>query len=299
LGFLGFATYRLLPLLQQVFLSVVTIRANRSAFASVAQDLMRARFARALRRETCGDATCLDAPREEIRLARVSFHYTPDRPAVLLNVDLRVPAHTMIGIVGPNGSGKTTLMDVIAGLLPPTSGEVRIDGVTLSAVSRSAWLSKVAYVPQHLFLLDASVAENIAFGAREEAIDRARVAHAAELAHLERFIAGLPQGYDDRVGERGIRLSGGQRQKIALARALYRGASILLLDEATSALDVRAESEILTTLRELRRYCTIFLISHRPSAIRACDVIVKLEAGRIVGIEHPTGVSALPRARES
>lgn len=292
LSFLAFATYRLLPVLQQVFLSVVTIRANRAAFTCVAQDLMRARSARASPAETRSDATCFGAPREEIRLVRVSFHYSRERSAALVNVDLRVAAHTMVGIVGPNGSGKTTLMDVIAGLLPPTSGEVRIDGMALCAASRSAWLSKIAYVPQHVFLLDASVAENIAFGVPREAVDRARVAHAAELAHLDSFIAGLPHGYDERVGERGIGLSGGQRQKVAIARALYRGASILLLDEATSALDSSAESEILAALRDLRRSCTIFLVSHRPSAIRACDVIVKLEAGRIVGIEPELAVVA-------
>lgn len=295
LSFLGFATYRLLPVLQQVFLSIVRIRANRHAFTAVARDLMRAHTARAPIAATACDVICLAAPREEIRLTRVSFHYSPERPAALLNVDLRVPAHSIIGIVGSNGSGKTTLMDVIAGLLPPTSGEIRIDGVTMSDASRSAWLSKVAYVHQHLFLLDASVAENIAFGVRREAIDSARVARAAELAHLDRFITGLPQGYDERVGERGVRLSGGQRQKIAIARALYRGASILLLDEATSALDTLAESEVLTTLRELRRSCTILLISHRSSAIRACDVIVKLEAGRIVGIEPELSVVAANR----
>lgn len=285
LSFLGFATYRLLPVLQQVFLSVVRLRANRPAFTAVAQDLMSARSAHAPSAETRDDVSCRGAPREEIRLAGVSFHYATDRPAALLDVDLCVPAHSMVGIVGPNGSGKTTLMDVIAGLLPPTSGEVRIDGVPLPAASRSAWLSKVAYVPQRIFLLDASVAENIAFGVRRDSIDPARVAHAAELAHLDHLIGALPHGYDERVGEHGVRLSGGQAQKIAIARALYRGASILLLDEATSALDAVVEGEILTMLRELRESCTILVISHHPSAIRACDTIVKLDGGRVVGIE--------------
>jgi ATP-binding cassette, subfamily B, bacterial PglK len=297
LSFIGFATYRLLPVLQQLFVSIVRMRADRTGFTAIAQDLGRARAASLSPAEICGTDAWPGAPREEIRLVQASFHYVADGPPALVNANLRVPARTIVGIVGPNGSGKTTLVDVIAGLLPPTSGEVRVDGVPISAATRSEWLSKVAYVPQHLFLLDASVAENIAFGVRREAIDRARVARAAQLAHLDRFIAGLPRGYDDRVGERGIRLSGGQRQKIAIARALYRGAAILLLDEATSALDHLAESEILTTLRELRRSCTIFLISHRPSTIHACDVIVKLEAGRIIGVE-PTLEPASDEARD-
>jgi HlyD family secretion protein len=289
LSFLGFATYRLLPVLQQVFQSVVAIRANRTGFTSIARDLMLARSTRISSSEAPSAAGCPGGPREEIRLVQVSFHYSTDRPAALSNVDLRIRAHTMVGIMGPNGSGKTTLMDIIAGLLPPTSGEVQIDGVTISAAS-AAWLGKVAYVPQHPFVLDASVAENIAFGARRDAIDPKRLERAAELAHLEGLIADLPQRYDDRLGEGGIRLSGGQRQKIAIARALYRGASILLLDEATSALDSLAESEILDTLRELRRSCTIVLVSHRPSTIRACDMIVRLDAGRILGIEPQPAV---------
>ena len=285
LSFLGFATYRLLPVLQQLFVSVVRIRADRNGFMALAQDLRRARTASLSSAKIAGGDALRGAPREEIRLVNASFHYSADAPAALLDASLRIPARAMVAIVGPNGSGKTTLMDVIAGLLPPTAGEVRIDGSPITAASRSAWLCGVAYVPQYVFLLDASLAQNIAFGVSPEAIDPARLARAAQLAHLDEFISALQRGYDHVVGERGIRLSGGQRQKIGIARALYRGASVLLFDEATSALDGRAETEILATLRALRGSCTILLSSHRASTIRACDMIVRLEVGRIVAVE--------------
>jgi ATP-binding cassette, subfamily B, bacterial PglK len=289
LSFLGFATYRLLPVLQQLFISIVRIRADRTGFTAIAKDLRRARTASLSPAENSASDPWPGAPREEIRLVRACFHYSADGRAALVNANLRIPAGAMVGIVGPNGSGKTTLMDVIVGLLPPTSGEVRIDGIAITAASRPAWLSKVAYVPQNLFLLEGTLAENIAFGVRPDAIDRARITRAAHLAQLDEFVAGLPRGYEHAVGERGMRLSGGERQKIGIARALYRGASVLLFDEATSALDNLAETEILAALRALRRSCTILLISHRASTLGACDLIVRLEAGRIVTVESERG----------
>jgi len=284
LSFLGFATYRLLPVLQQLFVAIVRIRAERDGFTALAQDLRRARTASLPAEVSAGNAW-LGAPRETIRLVDASVRYSADGAPALLNANLRIPARAMVAIVGPNGSGKTTLMDVIAGLLAPTAGEMRIDGIAVTAASRPAWLSRVAYVCQHVFLLDATLAENIAFGVRPEAIDRARLARAAQLAQLDEFVSDLPRGYEHVVGERGVRLSGGQRQKIGIARALYRGTSVLLFDEATSALDSHAETEILATLRALRGSCTILLISHRASTIRACDMSVRLEAGRIVAVE--------------
>ncbi len=291
LSFLGFATYRLLPVLQQLFVSIVRIRADRTGFTAIAQDLRRARMS-SLAAPISGTDPSPGAPREEIRLVRASFHYSADGPPALFNANLSVPAGAMVAIVGPNGSGKTTLMDVIAGLLPPTSGEVRIDGIAITAASRPAWLNKVAYVPQNPFLLEGTLAENIAFGVRPDAVDRARMTGAARLAQLEEFIASLPRGYEHAVGERGNRLSGGQRQKIGIARVLYRGASVLLLDEATSALDSLAETEVLAALRALRHACTILVISHRASTIGACDLVVRLEAGRIVAVESACGRAA-------
>jgi ABC-type multidrug transport system fused ATPase/permease subunit len=196
---------------------------------------------------------------------------------------LRIPARATIALVGANGSGKTTLMDLIAGLLVPTTGELRIDGILLDDANRAAWRTRIAYVPQSTFILDASIAENIAFGVHRSAIDARRLTEAARLAQLEKLVEALPGGYDHRLGERGIVLSAGQRQRIGIARALYRNRPVLLLDEATSALDEAAEAELIAALVGLRGRCTVILIAHGSRMVRSCDVVFELENGRVRG----------------
>lgn len=298
LTFVGFGAYRLLPALQQVFSCAVKLRADRPGFELIAPDLRRARAAkpRPPASRAAGPSPWWHGrPRAEILLEDVSFCYAVDRPPALAGVSVRIPARSMTGIAGANGSGKTTLMEIIAGLLTPTSGDVRVDGVRLDASNTGAWQAGVAYVPQGIALLDASIAENVAFGAPPERIDRRRVLEAARGAQLDEFAASLPAGYDHRVGERGTRLSGGQKQRIGIARALYRRAPVLLLDEATSALDGLTQAELMTTLSRLRGSCTIILIAHSPGMLRTCDLIVHLDAGRLrrgeadVGEHHHAG----------
>jgi ATP-binding cassette, subfamily B, bacterial PglK len=286
LTFLAFAAYRLLPTLQQVFAAIVRIRADRAALALIAPDLRRARratpaMAAADRSRASGEWQA--RPTHEIRLTNVSFRYAPDRPWALSDVTLRIPARAAIGIVGANGSGKTTLVDLIAGLLVPAAGALTVDGSAINDANRAAWQSRIAYVPQAISLLDASIAQNIALGMPAAAIDRARLLEAARLAQLEDFIRTLPQGYEYRVGERGIGLSGGQRQRIGIARALYRQASVLMLDEATNALDGLTQQEMMATLERLRGRYTTVLIAHRMSSVRSCHLIYELESGKLVG----------------
>lgn len=285
LTFIAFAAYRLLPTLQQIFATVVKIRADRTAFALIAPDLRCARAALLLNpiaspsRLSAWHAGC----RGEIRLDNVSFRYAADDPWALNGVSLHIPAQLTIGIVGANGSGKTTLLDLLAGLLPPSSGGIEIDGTPLDDESRAAWQAQVGYVPQNIFLFDASIEENIALGIAPSDVDRARMVEAARLAQLEELISGLRDGFNHRVGERGVRLSGGQRQRIGIARALYRRPSVLLLDEATNALDGLTERELIATLARLRGRCTTILIAHRMSSVRECDLIFQLEHGKLIG----------------
>jgi HlyD family secretion protein len=286
LTFLAFAAYRLLPILQQVFAASVNIRADRAALALIAADLRRARTA--IRTTTPANLTQTDRawqlrPQQEIRLEEVSFRYAPDQPWALRGVSLRIPARAAVGIVGVNGSGKTTLVDVIVGLLVPSEGRVEVDGSALDEANRAAWHSQIAYVPQNMFLLDSSIAQNIALGIPEAEIDRPRLLEAVRLAQLDEFIKTLPAGYDHRVGERGIQLSGGQRQRIGIARALYRAANVLVFDEATNALDGLTEQELMATLGRLRGRYTTILIAHRMSTVRSCDIIIELEGGKITG----------------
>jgi ABC-type multidrug transport system fused ATPase/permease subunit len=285
LTFLAFAAYRLLPALQQVFAMIVKIRADSPAFALIAPDLRHARAAQLmtsmdLRRS---DSAWRAHHRREIRLNDVSFRYADDRPWALRGVSLCIPAQSTVGIVGANGSGKTTLVDLIAGLLVPAAGYVEVDGTALDDANRAAWQAHVAYVPQNIFLLDASIAQNIAMGIASPDIDRGRLLEAARLAQLDELITALPHGIEHRVGERGVKLSGGQRQRIGIARALYREASVLLLDEATNALDGLTERELMATLGRLRGRYTTILIAHRMSTVRSCDLIFQLEHGKVIG----------------
>jgi HlyD family secretion protein len=288
LTFAAFAAYRLMPIMQQVFAAAVKLRAERPALEQIAPDLRRARAARSPSlTETRADAIAWwrSRPIGEISLQDVSFRYCDARPLALSAINVRIPARSTVAIIGPNGSGKSTLLDLIAGLLAPTLGEVRIDGVALDATNIDLWRKSVAYVPQNVVLLDTTIAQNIALGEAPARIDRVRLEEAARAAQLEQLLARLPQGHAHRVGERGATLSGGERQRIGIARALYRRAAVLLLDEATSALDGLTEAELMLTLERLRGSCTLVLITHRPGTLQACDRVLVLKEGRLKGVD--------------
>ena len=279
--FLAFAAYRLLPTLQQAFAAVVRIRADAPGFGSIATDLRLAR--NRVRTERVVDPTWRERPRQEIRLKEVSFRYMPDGLLAVSGVSLSIPARTVVGLVGANGSGKTTLVDMLAGLLIPESGQVLVDGSALNEVNRTFWQSRIAYVPQSILLLDASIEQNIALGVPADAVDRNRLLAVAQLAQLDEFVSTLPGGYSHRVGERGVTLSGGQRQRIGIARALYTDAAVLILDEATNALDGLTERDLLDTIVNLRGRYTIVMIAHRLSTLRACDLIFEIDRGEVRG----------------
>jgi ATP-binding cassette, subfamily B, bacterial PglK len=279
LTFLGFAAYRLLPALQQAFSAVAGIRANQAGFETIAPDLLIARDT--TRVASPSDKSWLERPQQEIRLDHVSFSYQPDRPAAAIDLSLRIPARAVVGFVGANGSGKTTLIDMVAGLLAPASGRIEVDAITIDDGNRESWQSRIAYVPQTVFLMDATIAQNIALGVADESIDGDRLRAAAKLAQLDGLVSTLPDGYDHILGERGMLLSGGQRQRVGIARALYTEASVLILDEATNALDGLTEQELMATLLGLRGRYTIILIAHRLNSVRACDLIFELENGKI------------------
>jgi ABC-type multidrug transport system fused ATPase/permease subunit len=281
LTFVAFSAYRLLPTLQQAFASAVKIRSEHAGFTAIASDLRLARARKNL--SNAVDPSWQNSPQKDIRLKDVSFRYEPDRPLAVNGVTLQVRAGAAVGFVGANGSGKTTLVDLIAGLLAPGTGQIEIDGTLLDDSNRASWQSRIAYVPQNIYLLDTNIAQNIALGVAEPAIDRERLARAVELAQLGEFVATLPRGIDHMIGERGIQLSGGQRQRIGIARALYTNATFLILDEATNALDGLTEQELMATIMRLRGRYTIVLIAHRLSTVRACDVIFEFECGRISG----------------
>jgi len=281
LSFLGFGAYRLLPALQQIFTGVVKIRGDGAAFNRIAADLRTACRSGHRPTRTPDAANWQGRPRTGIELHDVDFRYAADRPPAIRDVRLTIPAGATVALVGPSGSGKTTLAELILGLLRPTAGAIEVDGIALTANNCADWQSTIAYVPQHVFLFDASLAENVALATELERIDFERLSCALRLARLEEFVSTLPRGYLEIVGEHGVRLSGGQRQRVGIARALYRRASLLVLDEPTSALDGLTESEVMATIEDLRGQCTIILVAHRTSTVRRCDLIFELSGGTV------------------
>ena len=186
-----------------------------------------------------------------------------------------------MGIVGESGSGKSTLVDLLIGILTPSSGQIYVNGVDISENLRS-WQDKIGYVPQHVYLMDTTIRRNVAFGLSEESIDNGQVERALRQANLTDFVHSLPNGWDTEVGERGVRLSGGQRQRLGIARALYGNPEVIVLDEATSALDTKTEREIVESFRQIAHDHTLIVVAHRTSTLKYCNRLVRLEGGRIV-----------------
>ena len=283
------AGYRLMPTLQQIFANWSLIRFNLPAIDKVVSDIEALPGPGGGKDQGLLEIPTVPAPvgkplplRREIRLSEVSFSYPARDDRVLDRLSLTIPANASVGIVGSTGSGKTTTLDILLGLLAPTSGELTVDGVAVTAENRRRWQASLGYVPQQIMLIDDTVKNNIAFGIPEAEIDMERVIRAARLAHLQDFIlTELPDGYDTGIGERGVRLSGGQRQRIGIARALYHDPAVLVLDEATSALDNMTESVIMEALATLSRQKTIVMVAHRLTTVRDCDMIVVLERGQV------------------
>jgi subfamily B ATP-binding cassette protein HlyB/CyaB len=222
----------------------------------------------------------LPPPAGAIELRGVTLRYRPDASAALSNVSLSIAAGEVVGIVGPSGSGKSTLTKAIQRLYSPQAGQVILDGVDVAQLD-PGWLRRqIGVVLQENMLFNRTIHENIALG--DPAAPRALVMHAARLAGADEFIAQLPQGYDTMIEERGANLSGGQRPRIAIARALATNPRILILDEATSALDYESERIIQRNMRAIVRGRTVIVIAHRLAAVRDCDRIVGMQKGEIV-----------------
>ncbi len=276
----AFAGYRLMPALSQVFVSIANIRSSTASLDIVVKDLEDAS------REPDFDLDADSLPLEStLELKEVSFVYGEQTKSVVTDIDLKVERGESIALVGPTGAGKTTLVDLLLGLLEPTSGRLAVDGTVIDRSNVRGWQKQLGYVPQHIFLSDDSIKRNITLGTHGAEADLGRIEEAARIAGLHEFITSeLPDGYDTKVGERGVRLSGGQIQRLGIARAIYRDPSLLFLDEATSALDAHTERNVMEAIRGASKDRTVIIIAHRLSTIRFCDRILVLDAGRIVDI---------------
>ena len=278
LGLYAFAGIRLFPATQLIYHDMTSIRYSQEILNSVHKSINESLNISEEKNKNIGKFFV----KNSIDLINVCYRYSSTTRNALDKITLRIPAKKTVGFVGGTGAGKTTAIDVIMGLLEPTSGTLQVDGIRIDRSNAKAWRRSLGYVPQQIYLADASVAENIAFGLPPEQIDMAAVERAAMMAELHKFVTTeLPDRYATQVGELGVRLSGGQRQRIGIARALYRDPDILLLDEATSALDNLTEKAVMDALKNLRNTKTVIIIAHRLSTVRHCDEIFLMDQGRV------------------
>lgn len=279
-GVFALAGQRLMPELQKLYQGLARAQFARAALDGMYADLIEKGMLGPLP-ETPDYAIPL---RRELQLDNVFYRYPSAESHGLNGVTLSIRSGEKIGVVGTSGAGKTTLADIVLGLLWPTSGKIVVDGVAVTTENIRAWQKNVGYVPQDIFLTDATIAENIALGIPQAEIDMERVRRSAEIARLDVFIREqLPEGYATAVGERGVRLSGGQRQRIGIARAMYHDADLIVFDEATSALDNVTEHEVMSAIDNLPGDKTVLIIAHRLTTVQKCDRILMLNRGTVAG----------------
>ena len=268
------AGMRLLPALTRVLTYVNQFRTGTRLGEEIANELESVATARLS--EPAGSAGAMPA-RARLEVEGIHFAYDPDRPEVLAGISLDIPFGSHVGFVGSSGGGKSTLLNIILGLLKPTAGTVTYGGVSVG-LANPEWFGKIGYVPQDVFLLDDTVGRNVALG--DLTPDAERVWAALRDASMEGVVRSLDRGLDSTIGEAGSRLSVGQRQRLGIARALYRQPEVLILDEPTAALDAKTELEIVDTINGLRQNMTIISVAHRVGTLVDCDVVYELHGGR-------------------
>jgi ATP-binding cassette, subfamily B, bacterial PglK len=274
LGLFGVAALRLLPSLNLITSSITQLRYGRLATNEIYQELKKISSTEVL------EINNVNSVFKNLELKNITFKYNDLDNLTLNDINLKISEGESIGVIGISGSGKTTLINLIIGLLNKQSGEILYNGQTLEKFSKTL-MSNIAYLPQDIFLLDDTIANNIAFGLDEKDIDINRINESISKAQLESLLIQMPKGINTLVGERGIRLSGGQKQRLAIARAFYFNKSILILDESTSALDNETEKLIVEEIKRLKGSVTMIVIAHRLSTLKYCDRILYLENGKI------------------
>ncbi|MEX2134904.1 MAG: ABC transporter ATP-binding protein [Acidimicrobiia bacterium] len=280
-GLFGYAALRIMPGLNQIVSGLNLVRYGQASLDNVMGDL---------RDEPENQPDAGEVPKPVARLPwstlmleDVNFRYETDAPLAVVEANLTIRRNEILGLVGHTGSGKSTLIDLILGLLEPEKGDINIDGRNLAEVRR-AWQANLGLVPQDIYLLDDSILKNVAFGIPEDEIDRERVVESLRIAQLSDFVADSARGVETRIGERGTSVSGGERQRIAIARALYGSPTLLILDEGTSAIDTVTELNLVSELKRSSVIDTIIVVSHRLSSLRICDSIAIMDHGRIVDV---------------
>ena len=276
LGTLALGAQRLLPIIQLTFRSWAYLKAGLPSLEDILKLLEKEDNSIINYQQKNIDF------RNKISFRNVSFKYKDDSTNwILEDINLDIKKGEIIGIYGETGSGKSTFIDLLAGLIQPSMGSITIDGIDLDKHVDESWKSKLTYVPQNIFLIDATIKENVLFGNEEISYDKDFFESVLQKSKVNRFIQKLPQGLLSKVGERGLSLSGGERQRIGLARALYRNSEMLILDESTNSLDIETEKKIIKEIINLRGSKTIIMIAHRLSTLEKCDKYLHVKNGKI------------------
>jgi ABC-type multidrug transport system fused ATPase/permease subunit len=280
LALFGFASIRLMPSISQILGCFSSLRFSSPAINPVWKDLHYLKAQKEIQYKNHNQAANITL-NKQIEFNKVIYHYPESPEPSLINVNLSIPSGKSIAFVGSSGAGKTTMVDLILGLLNPSDGRITADGIDIHT-NIQTWQKQIGYIPQHIFLADNSIRNNIAFGMPDHEIDNDKVWQALKLAHLDTLVHELPEGLETQIGERGVRFSGGQRQRIGIARALYHDPKILVMDEATSALDNITERSIVQEIEALKGNRTIIVIAHRLTTVMNCDTIYFMDKGLIV-----------------
>ena len=277
LAALAIGSQRILPLLNQLYANFITLKGNLYQVAEVVDSLNQNLIKE--EKEKLIIKKKIDL-KNLISFNNVSFSYDK-KNFILKDINFQIKKGSRVGIIGKTGEGKSTFLDLLMGLLPPENGTIYIDDVELTQDTNASWQSKISHVPQKIFLSNLSFLENIAFGIDLNKIDRNRVELVSKKSQIHEFIMKLENKYLESVGERGIRLSGGQIQRIALARALYKNTEIIIFDEATNSLDVDTEKLIMKELYDLDKNLTVIMVAHRLNTLKDCDIIFEVKDKKV------------------
>ena len=273
------AAFRLMPSINKLLIGFQSLKFNSETINKIYLEFQNIK----LNDETIRDVKETNSEKikfeNEILIENISLNF-PNREKILNEINFKINKNEFIAITGPTGSGKSSLIDIIIGLVEPTSGQILIDHKNLN-LNVNSWQRQIGYVPQSLHFLDDTLRNNIAYGIPEEKIDDEQINYCLESSQLKQFVKNLNKGLDSTIGEDAMRISGGERKRIGIARALYSKPSVLILDEPTNELDVETEKRIINLLIKLKSKITIILISHKESSVKYCDKIYKIENKRI------------------
>lgn len=271
-----FAGYRLMPALQQIYVSMTKLTFVGPSLDKLYKDIEN------LKLLNFNQEKGTLSFNKSITLNNINYNYPNSSRTALKDINFTIPIKSKVGLVGTTGSGKTTTVDIILGLLEAQKGTLKVDEKVITKKNVGSWQRLIGYVPQNIYLSDDSIAANIAFGEKPENINQETIIKVCKIANLHNFVIDeLPQKYQTLIGERGVRLSGGQLQRIGIARALYRNPQVLILDEATSALDNQTEKEVMDAVNSLNKNITIIIIAHRLNTVKNCDIVFRLEKGKL------------------